>query len=162
MSPQDGCPPPTCKKSWPHTIPLTGFQEQCTLSNPSVRNRNKVSGPFHFYTQKFQYSDTLHSYFQSFFGKNLILWTLYLMMLETWGEILRPPENSASQAIVFRNKEIGDKLCGKHWNKVMFLSKYSLDRNYTIASLFLWYTIYPRFLDIGVLFSGWLRISPLQ
>jgi hypothetical protein len=28
-------------------------------------------------------------------------------------------------------------LCGKHRKKVMFLSKYSLDRNNTIASLFL-------------------------
>jgi hypothetical protein len=33
------------------------------------------------------------------------------------GKILRPPENSAPQTIVFRNKEIGDKLCGKHRKK---------------------------------------------
>jgi hypothetical protein len=33
------------------------------------------------------------------------------------GEILRPPENSVPQTIVFRNKEIGDKLCGKHRKK---------------------------------------------
>jgi hypothetical protein len=52
------------------------------------------------------------------------------------GEILRPPENSVSQTILFRNKEIGDKSCGKHRKKVMFLSKYSLDRHNTIDSLF--------------------------
>jgi hypothetical protein len=52
------------------------------------------------------------------------------------GEILRPPENSVPQTIVFRNKDIVDKLCGKQRKKVMFLSKYSLDRNNTIASLF--------------------------
>jgi hypothetical protein len=40
------------------------------------------------------------------------------------------------QKIVFRNKEIGDKLCGKNRKKVVLLSKYSLDRNNTIASLF--------------------------
>jgi hypothetical protein len=38
--------------------------------------------------------------------------------------------------MVFRNKEIEDELCGKHRKKVMFLSKYSLDRNNIIASLF--------------------------
>jgi hypothetical protein len=56
--------------------------------------------------------------------------------VSTIGEILRPPENSIPQTLVFRSKEIGDKLCEKHWKKVMFLSKYSLDRNNTIASLF--------------------------
>jgi hypothetical protein len=29
------------------------------------------------------------------------------------GEILRPPENIVPQTIVFRNKEIGDNLCGE-------------------------------------------------
>jgi hypothetical protein len=52
------------------------------------------------------------------------------------GELLRPPENSVPQTIVFRNKETGIKLCRKHRKKVMFLSKYSLDRNNIIASLF--------------------------
>jgi hypothetical protein len=53
------------------------------------------------------------------------------------GKILRHPENCFPQTIVFRNKEIGDKLCGKHRKKsYMFLSKYYLDRNNTIASLF--------------------------
>jgi hypothetical protein len=45
--------------------------------------------------------------------------------------------------VVFRNKEIWDKLCG-NWEaskkKVMFLSKYSVS-----------YTIYPGFLDSGEL-----------
>jgi hypothetical protein len=51
-------------------------------------------------------------------------------------EILSAPVNSVPQTVVFRNTEIGDKLCGKHRKKVMFLSKYPLDRNNTIASLF--------------------------
>jgi hypothetical protein len=50
--------------------------------------------------------------------------------------ILRPLENSVPQTIVFRNKEIGDKLFGMHRKKIMIHSKYSLDRNNTIASLF--------------------------
>jgi hypothetical protein len=53
-----------------------------------------------------------------------------------WRDPIRPPENSVPQTIVFRNKEIGDKLCGKHIKKVMFLSIYYLDRNNSIASLF--------------------------
>jgi hypothetical protein len=54
----------------------------------------------------------------------------------TRGKILRTPENSVPQTIVFRYKDIGDKLCGKHRKKVMFHSKYSLDRNNSFASLF--------------------------
>jgi hypothetical protein len=50
------------------------------------------------------------------------------------GEILRPPENSVPQTIVFRNKEIGDNCLGSIEKK--FLSKYSLDRNNIIASPF--------------------------
>jgi hypothetical protein len=54
------------------------------------------------------------------------------------GELLRPPENSVLQTIVFRNKEIKSGInCVRSIDKkVMFLSKYSLDRNNTIASLF--------------------------
>jgi hypothetical protein len=59
-----------------------------------------------------------------------------VLRLQHEGEILRPPENSVPQTIVFRSKEIGYKSCGKHRKKIMFLSKYSLERNKIIASLF--------------------------
>jgi hypothetical protein len=59
---------------------------------------------------------------------------------QTIGKILRPPENSVLQTIVFRYKEIVDKLCGNIEKKVLFLSQYSLDRNNSIASLFRTYT----------------------
>jgi hypothetical protein len=71
---------------------------------------------------------------------------------------------SANYSIVFRYKEIGDILCGKHRIKHMFLSKYSLDGTqyhcFAVA-----YTIYPRFLDSGVPVLWFaehyfLRISP--
>jgi hypothetical protein len=80
------------------------------------------------------------------------------------GEFLRPPENRVPQTIVFRYKEIGDKLCGKQRKKVMLLCKYSLDRNNTIASLFRTQYI-PHFLIAEYyglrnnIFWG-LRISP--
>jgi hypothetical protein len=66
----------------------------------------------------------------------LIISSRWTILFCYWGEILRPPENSVPQTIVFRNTEIGDKLCGKHRKKCMFLSKYSSDRNNIIASLF--------------------------
>jgi hypothetical protein len=43
--------------------------------------------------------------------------SLQLSLKANWGEILWPPENSVPPTLVFRNKEIGDKLCGKHWKK---------------------------------------------
>jgi hypothetical protein len=66
----------------------------------------------------------------------LALFTLQRDSLALRGEILRPPENSVPQTIVYRYQEIGDILCGNHRKTVMFLSKYSLDRNNIIASLF--------------------------
>jgi hypothetical protein len=87
--------------------------------------------------------------------------------ISCWGEILKSPENSVPQTIVFRYKEIGDKLCGKRRKKVMGMSKHSLDRNNTVASLFrTQYT--PDFLIAeyyglrNTILWGGLRISPLE
>jgi hypothetical protein len=52
------------------------------------------------------------------------------------GEILNPPGGSVSQTIVFRYDEIGDILHTKHRNKVIFLSKDSLERNETFSSMY--------------------------
>jgi hypothetical protein len=57
------------------------------------------------------------------------------------GDILRPPGSSLSPTIVFRYKDIGGtgKLCTKHREKVMLLSKYSVPvyRNDTIFRSFI-------------------------
>jgi hypothetical protein len=63
---------------------------------------------------------------------------------QTRGEILRPPGGSVSQTIVFGYEEIRDILLTKHRKKVMLLSKYSLERNNTIPSIFRTHTVRNR------------------
>jgi hypothetical protein len=85
------------------------------------------------------------------------------------GEILSHPENSVPQAIVLRYQEIKGILCTKQRNNgiVSTVSKeYFLDRNLTFFSML------PKQLSpisllritmvCGALFSGDLRISPLE
>jgi hypothetical protein len=52
------------------------------------------------------------------------------------GEILRPPENSVPQTIVWATNKSGINCVGSIEKKVLFLSKYYLEINNTIASLF--------------------------
>jgi hypothetical protein len=61
------------------------------------------------------------------------------IIFTAWGEILKHPENSVTQTIAFRYQEF--RYIGIVWEASeksysMFLSKYSLDRNNKIASLF--------------------------
>jgi hypothetical protein len=73
-----------------------------------------------------------------------------LLCARSWGDIFRVQRRRVPLTIVFRNREIGGRLCTKWWKKVLFLLKYSLDRNHTIF-YDVSYTIYPLFLCSGTL-----------
>jgi hypothetical protein len=81
-----------------------------------------------------------------------LLWVIWTNVSAIWGEILRPPENSVPQTMVFRNKEIGDKFWWKHRKKsyglvLIFLRK----KQYLYFAVSYTIHIYRRFLDSGVL-----------
>jgi hypothetical protein len=110
----------------------------------------------------------LHNCFHAMYSLTSIFkWNVHELVSKlkiNQSEILRPPVACGTQNIVLRYEGIGSILCMKYRKKVMFLSKYSLDRNITIFRCFV-HNIPPdifvaeHYVLRNTILTGGLRIS---